>query len=81
MEENEKKVNTIRLLIEKGKSIGKLTTHEIDTATLEMDFDIDELDKLYETIEGQNIEIIDDLGDEMLENLSFDIDIPKSPKL
>ncbi|MGI6746372.1 MAG: RNA polymerase sigma factor RpoD [Acutalibacteraceae bacterium] len=80
MEENEKKVNTIRLLIEKGKSIGKLTTHEIDTATLEMDFDIDELDKLYETIEGQNIEIIDDLGDEMLENLSFDIDIPKSPE-
>lgn len=78
MEENEKKVNPIKVLIEKGKAIGKLTTHEIDAAILEMDFDIDELDKLYETIEAQNIEIIDDLGNEVLDNLGLEINIPKS---
>ncbi len=78
MEEIEKRANPIKTLIEKGKAVGKLTTHEIDAAILEMDFDIDELDKLYETIESQNIEIIDDLGNEELDKLGVGIDIPKS---
>jgi RNA polymerase primary sigma factor len=43
-----------------------------------MDFDIEELDKLYETVESNNIEIIDDLGDEMLDALSFDLDVAKN---
>ena len=68
----------IKALIEKGKTSGKLTTHEIDAVILEMDFDIEELDKLYETIESNNIEIIDDLGDEMLDALSFDLDVTKT---
>lgn len=78
MEENEKKINPIKKLIEKGKVSGKLTAHEIDAAIIEMDFDIEDLDKLYETIESQNIEIIDDLGSEMLGKLSTDIDTPKA---
>ena len=65
-------------MIEKGKATGKLTTHEIDAVILEMDFDIEELDKLYETVESNNIEIIDDLGDEMLDALSFDLDVTKN---
>ena len=68
----------IKALIEKGKATGKLTTHEIDAVILEMDFDIEELDKLYETVESNNIEIIDDLGDEMLDALSFDLDVTKN---
>lgn len=56
MENSEKKSPVIALL-EKGKAAGKLTTQEIDAAILEMDFDMDELDKLYENIEAQNIEI------------------------
>ena len=47
-------------MLEKGKSTGKLTTQEIDAAIVEEDFDMEELDKLYETIESMNIEIIDD---------------------
>ena len=77
MDSTEKRAS-IKMLIEKGKQTGKLTTHEIDAAILEMDFDIEELDKLYDTIEAQNIEIIDDLGEEMLDTLNFDIDIPKN---
>ncbi len=81
METVDKKMS-IKALIEKGKANnGKLTTQDIDTAILEMDFDIEELDKLYETIENQNIEIIDDFNPDDLENLDFNIDLPKSAEL
>ena len=49
----------VKALIEKGKAAGKLTTQEIDTVIVDMDLDIEDLDKLYESIEAQNIEIID----------------------
>ncbi len=75
--ENTDKKTSVSALLEKGKAAGKLTTQEIDTVILEMDFDIDELDKLYETIEQQNIEIIDDMSDAMLEDLDFDSELPK----
>ena len=76
MENSEKKSPVIALL-EKGKAAGKLTTQEIDAAILEMDFDMDELDKLYENIEPQNIEIIDDMNDSVLDELNFDSELPK----
>ena len=75
MEGNEKKT-PFKALVEKGKAAGKLTTQEIDAAMVEMDIDIEELDKLYETLESQNIEIVDDLSNASMEN--FDVDIPKS---
>ena len=44
-----------------------------------MDMDVEELDKLYDTIESQNIEIIDDLGDASLDVITFDTpDMPKA---
>ena len=64
------KKNSVKALLEKGKSTGKLTTQEIDAAIVEEDFDMEELDKLYETIESMNIEIIDDFGDVELDNLN-----------
>ena len=75
MEGNEKKT-PFKALVEKGKAAGKLTTQEIDAAMVEMDIDIEELDKLYETLESQNIEIVDDLSSASMEN--FAVDIPKS---
>lgn len=75
--ENTDKKSSVTLLLEKGKAAGKLTTQEIDAVILEMDFDMDELDKLYETIEQQNIEIIDDMSDALLEDLDFDSELPK----
>ncbi len=80
MEANDKKTIFNRL-IEKGRQTGKLTTHEIDSAILEIDFDIDELDRLYETIESNNIEIVDDMNDVMLDALNFDSDIGKSAEI
>ncbi len=73
--------SAIKLLLEKGKANGKLTTQEIDEVILEMDFDIEELDKLYETIESYSIEIVDDLTNAALEPVTFDIDVPKTADL
>lgn len=75
--ENTEKKTSVSALLEKGKAAGKLTTQEIDAVILEMDFDMDELDKLYETIESQNIEVIDDMNDSVLDELNFDAELPK----
>ncbi len=75
MEGTEKKT-PFKSLVDKGKASGKLTTQEIDAVIIEMDLDIEELDKLYETLESNNIEIIDDLSSAAIEN--FDVDIPKA---
>jgi len=74
---DEKKQKVIDQLIEQGKAQGKLTTNNIDSAIVEIDLDIDELDKLYDTLEDNNIEIIDDLGDAALESLNFEAETTK----
>ena len=55
------KKSVIKDLIELGKSKGKLTTKEITDALEELDFDVEKVDKLYDTLEELNIEIIEDL--------------------
>ncbi len=62
-------------LIEKGKATGKLTAQEIDTAIVEMDFDVEELDKLYVTLETNNIEIVDDFNDSLGDLMNYDSEI------
>ncbi|MBR3588328.1 MAG: RNA polymerase sigma factor RpoD, partial [Clostridia bacterium] len=77
--ENTEKKNVFVRLIERGKVTGKLSTQEINSAILDVDFDIEELDKFYEMAEANNIEIIDDINDVMLDSLDFDdTDIGKS---
>ncbi len=69
----------IKALLDKGKVSGKLATHDIDNAILEIEgFDVDDIEKLYELIETSGIEIIDEIGDEMLDALSFDIESTKA---
>ncbi len=50
----------IRELIENGKKHGKLTTKEISDAMEEIGFDVDQVDKLYETLDAHNIEVVDE---------------------
>lgn len=76
MENTEKKA-MVKALVDKGLATGKLNSTDIDTVLVEADIDIEEMEKLYSTLESHGIEIIDDFGDEMLENISMDIDIPK----
>lgn len=55
------KKTLIQDLIEQGKRKGKLSTQEINDALEELDFDAEQMDKLYETLEGHNVEIVEDL--------------------
>ena len=72
---------TLKTLLEKGKATGKLTTQEIDQVLVDIELDIDELDKFYETIENSNIELIDDLSNIDLDSVDFSMDMPKSSEL
>ena len=73
MEGHDKKT-AISHLIERGKATGKLSTQYIDSLILEMDFDIEELDKLYDLLDANNIELIDDMNENALDSLNFDTD-------
>ncbi len=77
MDAHERK-NAVNHLIERGKASGKLSTQDIDSLIIEHDFDIEELDKLYELIETNGIEIIDDMSEAALDTLSFDSDVAKA---
>ena len=73
MEGRDKKT-AISHLIEQGKATGKISTQYIDSLILEHDFDIDELDKRYDLLEANNIELVDDMNESAIDSLSFDTD-------
>ena len=75
--ENLEKRAVFKSLIDRGISMGKINSSDIDTALLEADVDIEEIEKLYSTLEAHGIEIVDDFSDEMLDSISMDIDIPR----
>ena len=65
------KKTTLSELIENGKSKGKLTTKEITDFIEEMDFEVEQVDKLYDILESNNIEIIEDFS--ATADLDFDL--------
>ena len=60
-DDNSKKKAIISELIETGRANGKLTAQEINYALEQLDFDVEKVDKLYDTLEVLNIDIVDDL--------------------
>ena len=58
MTENGK--NIIGELLEHGKKEGKLTTKEINDVLEDLNFDVDQINRLYDDFESNNIEIVDD---------------------
>ena len=58
-------------LVEMGRAKGKLTTQEIMDALEDLDFDPEQMDKLYESLESQNIKIIDDFEADAFADLEF----------
>ena len=65
------KKTIIHDLVEVGKLKGKLTTMEISEALEEIDFDVEQLDKLYETLEANNIELIEDFEPDLDINIDL----------
>ena len=74
LEENEEKKAeaTVDSLIEKGKN-GKLSQRDLDDMMEEMDFDIDQIDKLYETLEDNGINFEGDLSDEEMSAIENEV--------
>ena len=73
----DKKNAAFKRLIEKGKQTGHLSTQDIDTIIVELDLDVDELEKLNEQIDAANINIIDDFSAEALDGINLEVDLPK----
>lgn len=58
-------------LVEIGKAKGKLTTKEITDYIEEMSFEMEQIDKLYDTLEANGIEIVEDYNPD----LDLDLDV------
>jgi RNA polymerase primary sigma factor len=67
----EKKQRLIDDLVEQGKQKGKLTTKEINDVLEELEFDMEQIDKLYDTLENLNIDV--------MENMAQSIDLELAP--
>ena len=74
---DEKKNAAFKKLVEKGKAVGHLTAQEIDNIIVELDLDVDELEKLNDLIDSSNINIIDDFSSEALDGITLEVDLPK----
>lgn len=66
------KKSAVTELLEQGKLKGKLTTQEITDALEELEFDMEQMDKLYESLEALNIEVIEDFNPE----IDIDLEAP-----
>ncbi len=68
---NEKKPETKELtvndLIEKGKAKGSVTSEEIMELLEDTEYDIDQIEKIYETLESNGIEVAGDIRPETIE--------------
>lgn len=68
------KKTVIKDLIDMGKSKGQLSTKEILDALGELDFDPEQIEKFYDTLESQGVEIVEDFGDVQLDDIEFVLD-------
>ncbi len=73
MAQQEKK-SLVKELVDLGKQKGQLTNQDILDAIGEQDFDPEKLEKLYDMIESQGIEIVEDFDDLKIEDLDITID-------
>ena len=79
MSAREKKITTLLDLMEIAKKNGKLTTKEIGSFLEEVNFDVDQVDKFYESLETANIDIID-VGEEEEEEVLTEKNVEKFEK-
>jgi len=79
MSAKEKKITTLAELMEMGKKNGKLTSKDISQFLEAMDFDVEQVDKFYESIEAAGIDVID-LGEEEEEEVLTESNIEKFEK-
>ena len=73
VEEKEEKKLNVDSLIEKGKS-GKLSQSDLDEALEEMNYDVDRIDALYETLEDNGIAFENDISSEEMSEIESEVE-------
>ena len=71
-EGEEKEAPSVDTLIEKGKK-GKLSQHDLDDAMEKWDFDVDQIDKMYEELEDNGINFDGDLSAEEMSAIESEV--------
>ncbi|MGL5973379.1 MAG: RNA polymerase sigma factor RpoD [Oscillospiraceae bacterium] len=72
MEKEKTRKKSIEELIKEGKITGKITTTQISGALDDIDYNVEQMDSLYDTLDSYNIEIVDDFGDDVVKELVKD---------
>ncbi|MEE1061928.1 MAG: RNA polymerase sigma factor RpoD [Ruminococcus sp.] len=67
------KKTVVRELLELGKQKGQLSNQDILDAIGEMDFEPEQLEKLYDSLEQMGIEIVEDMGEIKIDDLDLGI--------
>lgn len=68
-------------LVEKGKNDGSITNEDLlDAISGYQDFDMEQIDKLYETLESNGIEITDNLTSDKFADLESEVEQMMSPE-
>ena len=75
------KKTVIKELIEQGKSKGQLTTKEILDSLGELDFEPEQIEKFYDSLEAQGVEIVEDFGDDALSDITIQDNTDESENL
>ncbi len=61
----------IKELLDQGKAKGQLSTKEILDALGEMEFDPEHIEKIYDTLESQGVEIVEDFDDIQIDDVEL----------
>lgn len=69
-----KEKNDIQDIIDKAKAKGSISNSEIMVSLGDTDYDLDQIDKLYETLEAMGIDVTEDFDDEEPIDLDEDIE-------
>lgn len=65
------KKNIVKELVELGKQNGQITNQDILDAIGEIDFEPEQLEKLYDAIEAQGVKIVEDIVDIKIDDIEF----------
>lgn len=69
----EAKDSVLKDIIEQGKSAGQISTNEILDAMGELDFDPDQIEQLYDSMESMGVEIVEGFDETPIDDITFDI--------
>lgn len=67
------KQTVLKNIMEQGKEKGKISADEILDAMGEIDFEPDQIEKLYDSIESMGVEIVEGFDETPIDNITFNI--------